>query len=570
MNNFKEQYKYPLPEQYDLYKKMHYLMNTYLENNSFENREYMCFLAASVFLICKEYFPQFSIHINMRTKSDKSFFNNIIKEFIKSFDFPINISFDPLSTTKDISGYKIIFHDFNYSLSNKTDQSKELFSDSNISKLLNTSYNNLNFIKNVDKFLKNPIVYNSKQYFRLRKNLLERIVNLTPDTFTNERLNQPSFLELLNIAKKDYSYLVKNDDFPVIITDSQLDDLSDLLAELRFRLYDPLQFAILEKIIPVIYNHPLIKNGLKTTLKFEKHKQKPNGFEAIYYKLLSPFGHIQELQAQSNKAFYTDVRGSAYHSGIAGKLIDVDNFFELVDPNDKNKLSYYLTTLDNISADSLTSKCELPNFKTEQEKEDFFKTDVGKHYLESEKYFEMMKHIKIKDNIELKPERPPEKEYIAHQHEETNPKKIKEIYEKRKSITINTDEFLLSFALSASPFMDVCSAAHTSFTTATIHHKKLTEEFLEILRKRDSNTILRNMLIRRLDKILKNLLSLDENSIQNLSSLMKYNLKNIKAHNQMTSRLPKDISKDDIREYAKRLPELIKQKEEKASEDLVI
>lgn len=49
MNNFKEQYKYPLPEQYDLYKKMHSVIDTYSENNSFENREYMCYLAAAIF-----------------------------------------------------------------------------------------------------------------------------------------------------------------------------------------------------------------------------------------------------------------------------------------------------------------------------------------------------------------------------------------------------------------------------------------------------------------------------------------------------------------------------------------
>ena len=51
INNFKEQYKYPLPEQYDLYKKMHYILDTYLENNSFQNREYKCYLYATIILV---------------------------------------------------------------------------------------------------------------------------------------------------------------------------------------------------------------------------------------------------------------------------------------------------------------------------------------------------------------------------------------------------------------------------------------------------------------------------------------------------------------------------------------
>lgn len=566
INNFKEQYKYPLPEQYDLYQKMHYIIDTYLENNTFENREYMCYLACAIFLVYKEYYPQFSIHLSMRTKSNTSAINNIVKEFMKFSNSTINLSFDPLATTKDMSGFRIIFNDFNESIA-RTKKSIELYNDPKISKLFDNSYKNSNFIRNVEKFLDNPIVANSKDYYTIRQSLLKRIVELTPKAFTYES----SYNDLYKIAKTEFKYLNKNDDFPVNIKDSQLVDLSDLLADLRSRLYDPLQFAILEKTIPIVFEHPLIKNCLQTTLKFDKHNQKPNGFEAIYYNIFSPFGHVQELQAQSNKAFDVATKGNAYHSGMAGKSIDIEYFFELVNPNDRYKLSYYLKALDNISADYLISQYDIPEFKTKKEKDNFFKTKVGKQYLESAKYFEMMKHIKIKDQIEILPERPPEKEYIAQQHEESDPKKIEEIYEKRKSTIINTDEYLLSLALAVSPYMDVCSAGHTSFTTASLHHKKIIGEFSEILRKKDSNTVLRDMLIRRLEIIINNITSLDNESQQKLSPLMKNNLQIIKTHDEIASKLPKDISQKNIKAYVARLADLTKTKNEKDSKfDLVI
>lgn len=570
INNFKEQYKYPLPEQYDLYKKMHYILDTYLENNSFQNREYICYLAATIFLVYKEYYPQFSIHLNMRTKSDTSAINNIVKEFMKFSNSKTSSPFDPLATTKDMSGFRIIFNDFNFSLPS-TSKSKELYNDPKISKLRDNSNKNLNFIENVDKFLQNPIVTNSKYYYTLRQSLLKRIVDLTPKAFTKERISEPSYNDLYKIAKTDFKYLNKNDAFSVKIKDSQLVELADLLNDLRSRLYDPLQFAILEKTIPIVFEHPLIKNCLQTTLKFDKHNQKPNGFEALYYNIFSPFGHVQELQAQSNKAFYTATKGSAYHSGMDGKYIDIEYFFELVNPNDKHKLSYYLKALDNISADSLISIYELPKFKNNKEKEDFFKTNIGKQYLESSKYYEMMKHIKIKDQIKILPERPPEKDYIAKQHEESNPKKIEEIYEKRKSSIMNTDEYLLSLALALSPYMDVCSAGHTSFTTASLHHKKIIGEFSEVLRKKDSNTVLRDILIRRLEIIIDNITSLDNDSQQKLSPLMKHNLQIIKTHDEMTNRLPKDVSQKNITGYGARLRDLTKHKnEEELKLDLVI
>ena len=148
------------------------------------------------------------------------------------------------------------------------------------------------------------------------------------------------------------------------------------------------------------------------------------------------------------------------------------------------------------------------------------------------------------------------KEEISKQYNTNDPIEIEKLFQERNTPCImDADEYLLSTALSLSPYMDVCSAGHTSFTTASIHHKKIIGEFSEVLRKKDSNTCLRDMLIRKLDTIIENMSSLDTDSIDKLS--MKHCLKIIQTHNEMSYNLPKDISKKNIIAYGERLRNLI-------------
>ncbi len=87
---------------------------------------------------------------------------------------------------------------------------------------------------------------------------------------------------------------------------------------------------------------------------------------------------------------------------------------------------------------------------------------------------------------------------------------------------------------------------HTSFTTAGIHHKKIIGEFAEVLRKRDSNTCLRDLLIRRLEYII-------DNPIDNPSPGMALSLQVVKEHDETANKLPKDISKKNILAYGEKL-----------------
>lgn len=120
---------------------------------------------------------------------------------------------------------------------------------------------------------------------------------------------------------------------------------------------------------------------------------------------------------------------------------------------------------------------------------------------------------------------------------------------------MDTNGYLFSTALALSPYMNVCSSGHTSFTTAGIHHKKVIGEFSEILRKKDSNTCLRDLLIRRLEQLIENpeifLADMDESS--QTAKNIKRCLKIVQEHDEIALKLPKDISLKNILNYGEKL-----------------
>ena len=217
--------------------------------------------------------------------------------------------------------------------------------------------------------------------------------------------------------------------------------------------------------------------------------------------------------------------------------------------------------LDSISADSLISHYELPVFTTKQEKDQFMKTKKGFDYLQSEKYREMMEHIKIKDTLEILPYTLPADIYDDKNCEIINQKKLKEKIASGEitPIVMDMNDYLVDYALFSSPYMNVCSAGHTSYTTASIHHKKVIGEFSEILRKKDSNTCLRDMIIRRLELIIENNGKLSQNeSNSSISNSMKRSIKTVKKHDIDANKLPKDISFKNILSYAQKLRDKLK------------
>lgn len=540
-NKFKDSLKADInPSKEFLDNQLNSLLDNYLNQNSIKARQYFSYLICAIYLTYRELYPDLSIYIPFRIKSDSSFIKNIQKEFVKginSVDFknPLYATeYDALKNqfsldkaTTDINAATIVLSHIKSSLKSNIE-----YISPEIEALRKKREENRLFIEDVEEKLKDSFI-GEEEYTLLVKETLEKIIDSTYDEFIDERIipYKTELAQLLN------SYKIKSnlESFSTTITPEQVTSLNILLDDLRSRLSDKLQYEILRETIPNVFESPLIKNALHANVEFVKDSKKPNGFAAIYYNIHTPYGNI-ELQLQSNKRYYEAKKGSAFHSGIKGKSINIDSFFELANPNDDNPLEFYLSKLDSFPADQIVSEIELPKFKDKSEKEDFLKTSFGKKYLMSSRIKEYMKHIKIKDFMTFN------SDSSTHLDIESAQNSSKD--SNQTSLKIDTDKYLLDLALSISPYMNVCHSGHTSFSTANTQAKSLEDEFSEVLRKKDSISCLRNILIERLKQICK-------------TSENKFYVENTR----LKALLPNDVSRADIIDYAKSLNNELEQKD---------
>ena len=581
--DFKEELQVDVPPieniQKDITTSFKELLDKYEQSNSFKNREFLVYLSSAIFLVYKEKFPQIATYLLFRTKSDLSFIVNLKKEFKNDFfDSNENFFLNQDAIEKDISGIRLVLDTIKESnISKSNENPNSLYSSPKIAELYKEVKENYRFKDKVEEYISSAY-HGSKEYYSLMLELLRRLKEITPKEFTEENMPDPSYAEYYNSMQKIVNYYENNSEsnYP-IITDEKLQTLKILVSEYSSRIENQFQFEILHYTLPIVLNDPLIKNALQTTFEIEPGKEKnngevrkPNAFQSIYYILNTPFGKI-EFQSQSSRAFYVSQKGSAYHSGIPGKSVDVSNFFELVNPNDEKPLDYYLDALDSISADSLAYPSMFPNFENEKEKSKFLESEQGKQFKKTLEVMELKKHIKIKDKIELLPPYLPDSVYIDKSKKTVDPAKLKAFLESanppQELSTVDANLYLLTLALSVSPYMNVVSSGHSSFTTASNHNKKIEGEFAEALRKKDANTCLRDMLIDRLKNILQDpksyfpdvkigplsTLNINSTNPNNRPNYIEQCLLIAQQHEKFASKLPKDISKKDIAKYGERL-----------------
>ena len=504
-NDFKDRLHYPIDikeQQKILDNSIGELADQFIKSNTVENREFLSYLTAAIYLTYKELYPNLSIYIPFRIKSDHSFMQNIKKEIPNSIEKlskedvnNLEDLFDTEKISDDISAATIVLDHLKTSDEKNLDYSNEL-----IDELSKKRSKNLFFIENLESRLKDGFT-DEEEYYSIKRELLERLVDSTYPEFTLER-TIPYSTELEKLDNI-YQEKLETANFSSSISKYQTEDLNLLIKDLKFRLSDKLEYEILRETLPVVLNSPLLK-ALNVKAEFKKDSKKPNGFAAIYYELNTPFGKV-ELQAQPNQRYYEAKKGSAFHSGVAGKQFNIDSFFELSNPKDDKPLDFYLKKLNAIPVDSLVSDIEVPKFNSEQEKKEFLRTPEGHRYMKSEKIKELANHIIIKDTM-----------HFSDNH------------------SSDTDSYLFGLAKFISPYMNVCSSGHTSFSTASIHQKNLVGEFSEVLRRRDSTTYLGNMLIERLKNILSTK-GIKDSSYQKMV--------------QDSLSLPREISKHDIIEY---------------------
>ena len=517
-----------------LHDTMFSLMDSYLDKNSQDAREYLCYLTAAIYITYREKYEDLVTRIPFRTKGDLSYMRNMQKETInniqtltppkktKHIDLKyLRKKFDTFPILKDIQGMTVVLDSFRKDIT--LPRNNSMFKSPLIHELIQKKIVYTNRIRDIEPQVSDFI--SEKKYLLIKEELLKAIIDMDYPEFTEETF--PSYAEELQSTQTRLKNGEALRNFSTSITNIQKLELENLLGDLEYRLDDRLQYEILRETLPDILKSPLIKDVLNVTFKVSKDCKKPNGFAAQYFVLHTPFGDM-ELQAQSKQRFYEAKRGSAFHSGMPGKSVNIKDFFEYVNPeNETMPLSEFLEELD------------IPDSILDEEK----------HPELSSIYKEKLSHIRIKDKIEVLPSLPihwiMEMDLASNDDEGIKAKKkiedkISALIEsgELQPVAIDADDYLYSSAISYSACLNTCSSGHGFSANAAIHHQDIDDEFTEVLRKRDAVTCLGSLLLERLRTILR--------------TTKKDDYYNVRKNDSIAN-LPKLITKNEIKEYGRAL-----------------
>lgn len=514
-SNFKDNLKIPSIDDYTkfLHEKTYNLANDFYIGNSFDARKYMCYLTAAIFLTYKEMYPDLCDYIPFRTKSFDSFLKNLNKEFniqiVNSDDSSINDLanlIDEQRIANDINALTVVLDHIDRSKTPKNNYATEEIND-----LYRKGLEAELLVNDLDNTL-DTVFLSEKEFYNYKIRILDLLNELSFSEFTSER--PMSYKDELANIKETYAKKLSTNSFILDATPYEIEDLKILKDNLRHILYDKLQYLVLQETFPKVISQPIFTNFLKVSSSFGKDSRKSNGFASTYYYLDTPFGRI-EVQLQPSERYLVAKKGSAAHSLMADKIKNLDNLFELTDPNDKNPLEYYLEILNKTPVNNIRYDIIKPTFNNISEEKQFYSSEIGIEYRRSERLKELQSHIKLKDYLVTKHRIPGTENFTT------------------EKIPIN--QVILSIAEFSSPYMNVCSSAHTNFSTASIHHKNLVSEFSEVLRRKDSMTCTGDIVVHRLAQIVEN-------------------------PSQSYQGLPKELSIRDIIDYSKK--EILKEDKE--------
>ena len=453
-----------------------------------ENRD----IAGAFYITARKLYPDLNIFIPGRIKSMKSSISNIEKEIKENLDSlmsseqstgltddDIEEQFNLDDANTDFSGFTVVLANTDDTLHfDKTDPKS-----AEVLELRKIRNENINFTHSLENFLAehDDYIFSNLELYQIKIDLLERLRASTYEECTREYKNT-SFAELLKSAIIDYDKEFQEPSSSQISDDGvkymmAIDEIYELLDELKKRVHDKYQAKLLEIAIPDILADDIFSNTLKVTSYMGKKIKKKNGFCSNYYYLETADGRKIELQAQSKKRFEDSKNGPADHSLLPNKQIDISRFFEPINPEyTKDNFEYFLNVLNTTP---IATKNHL--FNTH----DAELSPIDKRLKRKLKIAEQ--NIKLKDNIDIE---------------------------------------LPIFAEYVSPRLMTVSSHHTRFhkSVAGYNKKSLVSGFTEVLLKHDSTTCLAQMLIDKLETLIpsdKNQISL--NGINKRSKLRHSN-----------------------------------------------
>lgn len=434
-----------------LMEKLLHTMDTYKEYTTTPQYiERLDYTVAAIYLALKKVLPEgVSFRIDYRTKSYRSLQKSTDLEIINS-----NLN----KLKKDIFGMKVIITDIDgkLDLDSTNPQYQKLI------QLQNKKMNNTTFIAETREWLSgsSEIMQTEENYYEKFIDLLKR---LKESTYVEcEKETDIPYSERLSSVQKAYMAKQKDGALSFSISKSQITSIELLLDDLEKRLDDKFEREILKVFLPKALESNLLSNMLQTSYMYDKETLKPTGYVSDFYNLNVGNDFSIELQTQSYFRYLDGKKGPSFHNGKVGKSINIMSFFELVDKNDLQPLEYYLKILRNMPINTYENEII-----------------EGTESSIINRVKEAYSHIKLKDKI------------IFSSKEGVEPYEF--------------DKYLLQLSEYVSANMSICRSAH-NFSTPTVNIENgcLIDSFSDVLRKRDGISCLAQILVDRLDNILKN------------------------------------------------------------------
>lgn len=466
-----------------------------------ENRD----ILGALYISASKLYPEMGIYVPGRTKSMKSSVVNINKEAYGSLAniIPENmeegISTDEVDKKFQMDKANTDFSGFTIVLGNTDDTMHFDKSDPKTSELLELRKirdKNMKFLHSMENFLieHDNDFFSKQELHQIKMELLMRLRELTYEECRKE-YKGTSFTEMLkeNLGKEydldDYDvnegeYLMK------------LDELYELLDEMKKRIHDKYQAKILEISVPEILNDELLSAELHVKSRFIKKVIKENGFCANYYELTTIDGRKIELQAITKMRFKESKNGSSDHSKLPNKEIKITQFFEPSSKEcDEQEFIKMMTLLNNTPIAKKNSLYITPDQEL---------SPMEKRLKRRLKVAEQ--NVKLKDSFE-----------DTHIFPDGSEQKCK----------YSLDEYLKNFAEYVSPKLMSVSSHHTRFHkgVAGYNKKSIISAFTEVLLKHDSTSCLAQILIDRLEEIVPN----DKNEISRNGIIKRANKRYINS-----------------------------------------
>lgn len=451
-----------------------------------ENRD----IIGAIYISARKLYPEMTIYVPGRIKSARSSISNIKKEANKSVKSivpsnlergiskeDINNQFSMKKANTDFTGFTIVLDNVDETM--HFDKNAPMTAE--ILKLRKIQDDCITFSHEIENFLaeREDEGFSKQELMQIKLNLLMKLRLLTYEECKKE-YKGTSFTKLFLSNKEKYEKEVSNDN--EVLDDAEyedeLDEIYELIDELKKRVHDKYQAKILEIIVPEIMNEELLTQNLKVKTRFVKSVKKENGFCADYYEIKTWDGRIIELQALTKMRFRESKDGSADHSKLPNKGIDIRWFFE--------------PALENCSEPEYEKMLNL-----------LIDTPISKKNT-----------LYITSDTQLSPSDKRLKRRLKAAEQSV---KLKETFEdenilvdgKEKEFTL--EQYLIHFAEFVSPKMMSASSHHTRFHkgVAGYSQKTIVSSFREMLLKHDSTSCLAQILIDKLSEIVPN----DKNEI---------------------------------------------------------